>query len=826
MTGLALRNLRARPLRTALAVLAVALGVGLVLGVQLTSSALVTRSQQVARDLFGNADVSVRPFSKDGLRPQMVTAVTSLPSVQDAATQLSRQSAAEIHGRQSFVLVEGIDLAAEGRFHRLDLAAGRWFGPDETASVVLPQAFAAAQGLHLGDRLRLVTVTGFDEFHVTGLLPPSGLGQVNSGQAVFVSLNTAQTLFSLGGRVQLIEIKLRSGSTVADFRRQLAGAATQDYYLLDRDSITSDPGRLLSGLQPVAVGLGLLSLLVGMLLVANTLAMEVLERRRDIGVLRSAGATARQVGRIFRLQGLVIGAAGAVLGVAVGVALAAGAAGFLGAQSGLGAVPLELDWWQPAAIAAAGILLTVLSASLAARRAARLAPIEALRPGFALESPRLPPAPTLLGAAALLAGVLLIVLGGQVAVLQALAPAVLAVSFALLLPAYLGPLLRLAALLVRPFARTEAVLGARSLARRRSRSALTVGGLGLATASLLALAGLSLSAQAQSRQWIGSLFVTRNLVVSPVDQPLRLESEFSSLPNVVAASPVSSFSVRSGSTALPAVAVEPLEYSARGGLSFLSGDRAAALEALGGDAVVLPYSLAQDLGATAGSTVPIGTDDGTVAFKVAGIVAHSLPGANGQESAIFSQETAQSRFGLDFFDVLQIVPSGSNLDLAAVRRTALSYGMDLVTVDQIDTAVDTGLSGLTLLLQALGGVGVAVAVLGIVNTMLVSVAEGRRELALLRSIGMTRRQLRRLVVVEAAMLALAGTAVGVLLGALALVGLLRATAGPTLQPVVVVPWLALVVVAGGLVVASIVAALGPARQATSGSIVEALRVDH
>jgi len=809
-----------------LAVFAVALGVGLVLGVQLTSAALSARSEQVARDLFGSADLSVRPFAKDGLRPEMVKAITSLSAVADSATQLSRQSAADIRGRHSFVLVEGIDLAAEGRFHRLALAGGRWFSAGETDAVVLPQAYAQAQGLRVGDHLRLVTVEGCDDFHVVGLLAPGGLGQVNSGQAVFVSLDTAQKLFSLGGRVQLLELKLRPGVSVGDARRDIAGVATQDYFLLDRDSITNDPGLLLSGLQPLAVGLGVLSLLVGMLLVANTLAMEVLERRRDIGVLRSAGATARQVGRIFRLQGLVVGGVGALFGIGVGVALAAGSDAYLGGQAALGPVPLDFVWWQALAIAAAGALLTVLSASLASRRASRLAPVEALRPGYALESPRLPALPTLGGALALLGGVLLVVFGGSSTVLQALGAAVLALAFALLLPAYLRPLLRLAGVVVRPFARAEATLGARALARRRSRSALTVGGLGLATAALLALAGLSSSAQAESRQWIGSLFVTRNLVVSPVDQPLRVADGFTALPGVLAASPVSSFSVRSGRSALPAIAVDPLEYSARGGLDFLSGDRASALEALSGDAVLLPYSLAQDLGVEAGSSLPVGTDDGTVRFNVAGVVAHSLPGASGQESAIFSQATARSRFGLDYFDVLQIVPRSSNLDLSEVRRTALSYGMDLVTVDQINSAVDSGLGGLTLLLQALGGVGVAVAVLGIVNTMLVSVAEGRHELALLRSIGMTRRQLRRLVIAEAAMLGIAGAVVGILLGALGLVALLRATATATLQPVLVVPWLALAVVAGGLVLAAVVAALGPARQATSGSIVEALRIDY
>ncbi|HEX6488118.1 MAG TPA: FtsX-like permease family protein [Candidatus Dormibacteraeota bacterium] len=814
-----------RRLRTALAIVAVALGVGLVLGTQLTSSALSDRSQQLARDQFGSADVTVRPLAKQGLTTAMVGAVAALPSVRDTATQLSRQTAADVRGSHSFVLVEGIDVAKEGGFHSLQLSAGRWFTDSETSGVVVAEPYAQQHGLRVGSHLKLVTVTGFDDFTVVGILAPGGLGQLNSGQVAYVSLTTAERNFALGSRVQLIEVHLRPGSSVADFRGQLAKVATQDYYVFDRASITSDQGLLLSGLQPLAIGLGLLSLLVAMLLVANTLAMEIAERRRDIGVLRAAGATSRQVGRIFGLQATVIGLLGGVLGIGLGYALAVIAAGIVGSQSNLGAVPISLVWWQVLVIVVVGALLTRISATVPVGRASRLPPVAALRPGFELEPRGVPMRTTALGLVTLVLGLALIVFGG-IAILQAIGSAVLAVAFALLLPLYLGPLLRLTELVVRPFARGETLLASRALARRRTRTALTVGGLGLATAALLALAGLSLSAQTESRDWIGSLFVSHDLVVSPVDQPLRIAGAFTSLPGVAAASPISSFSVRSGPSALPAVAIDPLDYASGGRLALLSGSRQTALAALNGNSVLLPYSLSQQLGAGLGTTLPIGTDQGTVGFQVAGILYHSLPGSNGQEAAVFSQSTAQVRFGVDFFDVLQIVPRGGALDLAALRQSALSYGMDVVTTDQIGSAVDTGLAGITLLLEALGGVGIAVAVIGIVNTMLVSVAEGRHELALLRSIGMARQQLARLVISEAAMLGLTGALVGILLGALALVGLLRATSTPTFQPVVVVPWIALAVVVGGLVVAAVLAALVPARQASRGSIVEALRLEY
>lgn len=823
LAALATRNLRAHPLRTVLTLLAIALGVGLVFGTQLTAGALQRRSQQVAQEQFGSADAVVKAFAKQGFSPAMVRTVAHLPSVAESSSQLSKQTAATIGGRRSFVLIEGIDRTAEARFHNLDLASGAWFRSDLSFDVVLAQPFAQENGLKPGDHIQLVTIAGFDDFLVSGILAPGGLGQLNSGRTVFVSLDTAERLFALGGRVQQVEVKLKPGRTVDRLRAQLADAATQDYYVLDRSSITNDPGTLLSGLTPLAVGLGLLSLLVAMLLVANTLAMEVLERRRVIGVLRAAGATGAQVGAIFLGQALLLGVVGGLIGLLVGLVLAEAAGAAVAAEAGLGQLPISVDVVPLVLIWLGGVIVTLLAARVAVLQAARLKPIESLRSGYVLDVARPPVGRTAAGIVILLLGLLLI-LAGSLPPLQVLGCALAVLAFGLLLPLYLGPLVRLAALPVRLFAGPESLLAARSLLRRPTRTSLTVGGLGFATAALIALAGLSQSAQAQSGQWLKSLFVSRYLIVSPLDQPLTVANGFTTLPGVLTASPVSSFSVRSGDIALPAVAIEPFDYAAAGGLPVQSGDPHAALAGLNGDRMLLPYSLAQQLGAGVGTNLPVSTDQGVVPFTVQAILYHSLPGPTGQESAVFSQATAARRFGVDFFDVLQIVPSGT-LNVQSLRRQALSYGMDLVTVDQISSAVDTGLSGLILVLQALGAVGIAVALLGIVNTMLVSVAEGRRELALLRSIGMTRRQLARLVVTEAAVLGLAGAFLGAILGALGLVGLLRATSTATFQPVVVVPWIAAVDVAAGLIVASILAALIPARQAARGSIVEALRVE-
>ena len=825
LARLGLRHLGARRLRTSLSVLAVALGVGLIVGTQLTSGALDNRSRQLADELFGNTDVQVHAFSKAGLQPQMVNAIDNLPSVDTISAQLSKQTAADLGGRRSFVLLDGIDVNTEGKFHDLKLSAGKWFSPASHSEVVLAQGLADAHGLRPGAKIRLVTAAGFDTFDVAGVLAPGSLADLNFGQAVFVSLQAAEDIFRAGSRVQQVEVKFNAGATLDQFRAELSSVATQDYVIVDRQSVTGDPQRLLAGIRPLAFGLSFLSLLLALLLVGNTLALDVIEQRRSIGILRAAGATGGQVGGIFLIQAIVVGTIGAAVGIVLGYAMARVAVVAIASQTSLGQVEVPIPVGQVLLIALAGVLLCIVASVTPGRRAATMGPLEALRPNITLAARRPSRALAVLGLLLALAGFAVLV-AAPLAAIGGIGGAMLFAGLALLLPTYLPTLLRLASVPVIALGRSESLLAMRGLERRRGRTAVTVGGIALTSAALLALGGLSQSAQSESGQWVNSLFVSKYLLVSPVDQPLTLANQFSSVHGVLAVSPVSSFTVRSGDVVIPVSAVEPLHYASAGHLRLLAGDTHNALIGLLGEQILLPSALADTLHKTAGDHVKINTDNGPTDFTVAGVLYHSLPTSEGGESAIMSLATAQQDFGVSTFNLLQIIPTNdSSVNVADLRQRALSFGMDLVTVGEIQAAVDRGVAGVILVLQALAVIGVVVALLGILNTMVINVAEGQRELALLRSIGMTTSQMTRLVLSEAAILALVGAALGIIAGAVALFALLKATATETFQPQFVLPVTSIGVVVGGLVIASLLAAALPARQVARASILESIRAE-
>jgi putative ABC transport system permease protein len=190
---------------------------------------------------------------------------------------------------------------------------------------------------------------------------------------------------------------------------------------------------------------------------------------------------------------------------------------------------------------------------------------------------------------------------------------------------------------------------------------------------------------------------------------------------------------------------------------------------------------------------------------------------------LIGHDEAQHLFGAQAagFDALQVVNAGS-ASQQRVAAAATTYGLQVTSVDDIRAAAQRSISHSIELLSSLSWLAILVAMLAVVNTVLVNVQHGRRELALLRAVGMSSRVARRLVITEAALLALIGAAIGVALGCVIALPLLRASASSGFDPQFVFPFGAAIAAAVAVVAGSAVAAAIPARAAARASIVSAL----
>ena len=229
-------------------------------------------------------------------------------------------------------------------------------------------------------------------------------------------------------------------------------------------------------------------------------------------------------------------------------------------------------------------------------------------------------------------------------------------------------------------------------------------------------------------------------------------------------------------------AIDPAAYASLDGLDVVSGDRTAALNALeDGPSFLAPAGLAAATGWTVGSQLPVATQNGIVYFTIVGVISHSFPSGDGGESLVMADDLARTYFGAAAggFDDLVVTTRGS---VTTVVATAASYGMQAVPVSVIASAARDALQHSIGLLLAVAVISVLIAMLAVVNTLLVNVRQGTRELALLRAVGLGSRQAMRRVLTEAGLLAAAATLIGVAAGCLIAVPMLQASTTPTFAP--------------------------------------------
>ena len=838
LTDLAFRSLRARPLRTVLSALGVALGVAVLFAGLATSAGVEASVKSTVRDLVGRADLRVAAFGESGLSAETVGLIAGSPGVAVAAPALERRIYLGSEPAAGAVLpppvtVLGIDPVTDPRLHDIALVGGSPLRESDERSALITQRLASEDGLAVGSDLVMQAAGDPMTYRVIGIIAGDGPLTGASGRTVVVPLHTAQAVFGETG-VTRVDIGLAPG---ADVRAVSTGLETR---LVAEPYVLSSPQDLATALrasttdfQSTTALIAAVALFAGAFLIFNTLSMTVSERIREVGLLRAAGARRRQVMSFMLTQALVLGVVGSLVGLVVGVLLAAGMVAFIRT---VGAVTLERPEIPFDAVAIAlvvGVGVTLAAALEPARRASRIQPVEALRPRLVMPAARTASLRWLAVVFVVVALVGVVVLpraaGGAGAVQALVVYGVLLIA-TLLIPFVLPAIARVAGAPFAVLLRFEERLARSSVVRDRSRTALTLGSLTIGLAMIVALGGVGEQARATAAGWIADV-VPGELVVTSI-RPIAAdegvaEDLTSAVPGIARLSPIATFDVALYGARTDAAAVVGADMAADGRLRFVAGDRVAALAALdAGGATVVPEALADRLGLTVGQVIAVPTiDGGRLDLTVAGIIERSIPGRSG-EAILVGWSDATNRLGVAGADVfaLRFAPDAPASARETLRTEAGALALETVPLDRIEGAISDALGRIFGLFDALAAVAVLIAALGIVNTLTMNVIERVREIGILRAAGMTRTQVWRSVVVEAGVLGLAGAILGIVLGLL--VGaLMVGLAGGRLDFPGGIPWpfigLALVL---GVVVAMLAAAY-PARIASRLSIVRAVQYE-
>ena len=706
---------------------------------------------------------------------------------------------------------------------------------------IVSQRVAQRYGLHAGSALDALAGDRPVRLRVSAILPAQLAGVDSS--VVFVDIATAQELFGKVGRLDRIDL-IVAPSRFAQVRAGVARVIPHGTRAVEPKVRTGEIRRMLRSFQLNLAALSYIALLVGMYLIYNTVAISVVQRRPEIGTLRALGATRRQIFATFLAEGALFGALGSLLGLALGSGLA---------QFAVGAVARTVDTlyvgthadrvvYDPFAFAqafAAGLLFATLAALFPALEAAATAPALAMRQQSAEPRVKRP------GAGLALAGTALLAL----AYLATFAPALDGV------PVFgyaAGLLVIFGTSLCVPLTIVAVAAGGSALASRRSPAgrlgALNLGSSlrrnSVAVASLMVAVGMMVSVAIL----IGSF---RTTVVAWADESLRADlfvrplglsdasydAHFSPavaatirrLPGVAAVDTFRAISIPFRGSLTTLGAADFASLSRRDKLRFLGGADAATLARTlpGSEQVVVSEPFATRFGVKAGDVLPLDTPSGLVRFRVAALYNDYSSDAG---VVIADSRTYARLYHDDGVDSLAVYAApGSDLpDLRSrIIRSVLPLRIDVQTTRELRALVIAIFNRTFAITYALYIISIAVAVLGVVTTLFALVLERRREIGLLRCLGLTAGDVRRMVLYEAAYIGglggLTGVATGILLALLLIYVINRQAFGWLIE--LHMPWDFLAEALVLVVVTALLAGLYPARLAARIRTAEAVRAE-
>ena len=826
-----LRPLRQEPLRAALTALAVALGVAVVLAIELAGRSAAGSFHASLETLVGSQDLEITAIGgvPDRVYAELATLPYPLhltPRMEDFAVVRPGGEVLPLVGLDlvSGMLEPGVRLPEPGETP----AAGSRASPDWERSVWI----GAGLGRAAGDSIRLQINDQDAVYPVAGVLPDlSDSGELP--RAVVMDIGLAQRLLRRQGRIDRILVRLPAGSDAAQYESLLA-ARFPGLQVARAGARTRENRKMLAAFRWNLRLLSYIALIVGSFLIYNTISVSVVRRRREIGVLRALGATRIQVLLAFLAEAALFGMAGAAAGIPLARAMAAGAVRLLGVTVeslyvSSAPAPVALTPGLVAIGVSIALALALLSALAPALEAARVSPVEAMERGAreyharvhkrrdaaiavllslaALGSSRLPPI-------------------GATPVFGYLAALLLIVAATLAMPAIVSASMAASGALLRSlgFAGVEPLLAGRSLAASLRRSSTLTAALATAVAMMASVGIMVASFRRTVVDWMNQQ-LPADLYLSPAVPPApdrhptldpQVEAIVARVPGVAAAGSFRSYSISFGG--LPAtLGATDLSIVARTGrLHFLSGNRAEILSELAGhDAVVVSEPFANKHLLHPGDFISLPLHIRPARFRVAGVFYDY-----GSEAGLIL---------IDRATLANYMPLGPPTNLAVI----LSPGVDPEAARRdVAAALSGHRVGIFLnreiraqairifdrtfaITYALEAVAIAVAVIGIAGALLAVVIDRRRELGLLRFLGASQPQVRRLIVCEAALLgllaSLAGLALGVLLSWILIFVINKQSFGWTIQ----FHWpLALLAAGlGGVFVATLLAALYPARAA-------------
>ncbi len=833
-------------LRALLTLAGIILGVAVFVGMHTANQSVLFAFQRTIDRIAGTTQLQVSA-SETGFDEPVLERVQAVPGVRVAVPVIEAVVHTALSG-QGNLLVLGVDMLGDRGLRDYDLE-----GQDEGAiddplvflaqpdSLIVTKAFAARNHLAISNTLTLDTVEGPKVFTVRGIMKAGGLTSAFGGNLAVMDIYAAQKMFGRGRKFDRIDLALTEATPVAEVQQRLRDALGPGFQV-DTPSSRGVQFEAVAGVYKMSANItSLFALFIGMFIIYNTFAIAVTQRRTEIGILRALGASERQIRILFLTESAIAGLIASVIGVLCGIVMARGIAGYIGAFMGEvygmseRAEQISADPYLIASALVIGVVTSVIAAFIPARNAARIDPVKALQKGRYQSLTEGENRTRRLLAMACAAAALVCVMYRNGIFLYA--GYVLTLLAALLItPAaglWLSEALRPALKRLRP---VEGTLAADSLIQAPRRTSGTIAALMLSVALVITLSGMARASYSSIVNWM-STALNPDLFISPTEKvtdrsyhfPPEIGEQIRAIPGVAEVQPVRIARIMYHNRPIMLTAADVAGFQARAKLPPVAGDSDTMYrETAAGRGVIVADNLATIEHIRLGDIIEIPYPGGVMKTPVAGIVTDY---SDQQGSILMDRRVYQRYWNDDSVSVFRVYLQHGAVESTVRHEIEAKVGSHtrlfvLTNRDLRDYVIrlTDQWFGLTYVQIA---VAVLVAILGIVNTLTVSITDRRRELGVLQAVGALRQQIRRTVWLESLTIGFIGLILGFALGAFQLFYALeisrRDIAGIRLSyeyPVVISTWLIPIIL-----VSALLAALGPAESAVRGSLVEALEYE-
>lgn len=838
--SLAWRSVKARKGRAVLNGLGIVLGVALFFSVLSLSKTIVSTFDELFSAVYGKTDLIVAGSDSAGTveegllaKVQKVDGVAETSAV--VAGIISLHKPGEKSSQQDQVFANGIteddpDLTGTKLVDGSDSLSGNTIQLDET--------WANDNDVKVGDKLTFATPTGLREFTVGGIFR-LGSGVEFGGQGFgAIDQQLARKVLDIDNGYSEIDIELSDGADLETVRKKIEGFVPDGIEVKTPSDVSDDINAQIQGFNIMLYFFAAASLFVGGFLILNSFNMTIAQRLREIGMMRTLGASRKIVRRMILVEAVLLGLIGSALGILFGLLLTRLMVWLV---SNVG-FPMGNIKFAPIAFIVApilGVLATVVGALRPAIRASRVPPIQAVLREHRAEPLRL--------TRRLSFGIVLIVLGmAGVFVLASSSDgssgSVTAGVFGVLFlftgvilvgPVIVPPLIRLFAYPLRKSTPVEGRLADDNARGNPVRTASTASGLMIGIALIAAIGTLGAS-------FIGSISddLDEELKTDFVVQPSGMTgggpqqtispsslAKIRALPQTGDAAGTRLLWLSEGfGSGWSAYGLDPESHGVFTKSEYVSGSNGEVDAALARGEVTVPEGLAKGEKVVVGDTIKLQGARGAKEVRVAALQTGNSFEAS---SIVMSNDLFKQIYGIDGYSSIQVIASSEN------ERAALGKELNALLVrdypnfealsnEEIKQQITDQINQVFAIFYVIMAIAILVSLLGIVNTLLMNVFERTREIGVLRAIGSGRWQVRRVIIAESLLITTAGAAIGLVVGVALGYAFVRGISASGQEASFHPPIGVFIAVAVLSVIFGVIAALLPARRAARMNVIEAV----